>query len=525
MEEKRRCRMIFSRSWKKRKLRSGGHLSSLSFQPGSDERGLTPLSFELESNLHILRNIFADCTDVLFHDFWISGSRRAILIYINGTANQEELNQQVLTPLLEGRRRSAGSPLFHGIIPVASGSEIGTIEETVRHVMDGNPVILTDGENTATSVGLTKWETRSVEEPIAESVVRGPREGFVETVEINTSLLRKRLRTPLLKMKSYKLGSISHTEVVIAYLQGVAEKALVDEVEKRLHSIRIDGVLDSGDLEELLQDNPYSPFPQLLSTERPDIACSQLLEGRVVILVEGSPIAVVAPTTFYSFLQSPEDYYERYFFGTVIRWLRYLFLFIALLGPSFYVAIVSFHQEMIPTALLLTMANSRELVPFPALLEALLMEITFEALREAGVRLPKQVGAAVSIVGALVIGQAAIEAGLVSSPMVMVVAITGIASFIIPHYTLGVAIRILRFPIMLLSGIFGIMGLMLGLLMLLTHLFTLRSFGVPYLSPLAPLNLQELSDVMARVPLWMTDASVDEHRGKNTGRDQEPDTT
>jgi spore germination protein KA len=253
----------------------------------------------------------------------------------------------------------------------------------------------------------------------------------------------------------------------------------------------------------MIEDNPFSPFPQLSTTERPDVASGALLEGRVLIMVEGSPFTLIAPTTLFALLQSPEDYYQRYMIGSVIRWLRYFFVGVALLAPSLYVAVVTYHQEMIPSNLLLTLVKSREEIPFPALVEALLMEITFEGLREAGVRLPKQVGAAVSIVGALVIGQAATAAGLVSSPMVMVVAITGIASFMIPQYSAGIALRLLRFPIMLLAGMLGLLGLMIGFIVIYVHLCSLRSFGVPYLSPIAPMKSRDMKDVLMRAPHWM----------------------
>ena len=247
----------------------------------------------------------------------------------------------------------------------------------------------------------------------------------------------------------------------------------------------------------MIEDNPNSPFPQIMTTERPDVACSNLfLGGRAVILVEGTPFCLIAPISFFSLIQSQEDYYRRFMIGTLIRWLRYLFLGLSLLLPSVYIAVLTFHHEMVPSPLLLSMAASRETVPFPAIIEALIMEITFEALREAGVRLPKQIGSAVSIVGALVIGQASVQAGLVSAPMVIVVAITGISSFMMPRYIAGIAIRMLRFPIMLLAGTLGLLGIIMGVIAIVIHLCNLRSFGVPYLAPLAPLKGKELKDVL-----------------------------
>jgi spore germination protein KA len=221
--------------------------------------------------------------------------------------------------------------------------------------------------------------------------------------------------------------------------------------------------------------------------------------------VDGTPFVLIAPISFFSLLQSPEDYYQRYMISSIIRILRFVFMVLSLLLPSLYVAVLTYHQEMVPTALLISVASSRESVPFPALVEALMMEVTFEALREAGVRLPKQVGAAVSIVGALVIGQAAVQAGLVSAPMVIVVAITGVSSFMVPHYTQGIALRMLRFPIILLAGTLGLLGVMLGVITIVVHLCTLRSFGIPYLTPIAPVKGRELKDALIRAPWWKMD--------------------
>lgn len=237
-------------------------------------------------------------------------------------------------------------------------------------------------------------------------------------------------------------------------------------------------------------------------TERPDVVCANLLEGRAVLMIVGTPISLVAPVSFFSIFQSHEDYYERFWIGSAIRALRFLFLVLSLFFPSMYVAITTFHQEMLPTNLLLSIASAREGVPFPAIVEAIMIEITFEALREAGIRLPKQVGSAVSIVGALVIGQAAVQAGIVSAPMIIVVSITGIASFMVPRYSIGLAIRLLRFPIILLAGSLGLIGVMLAFVILIIHLATLRSFGTPYLSPIATVQKNAMQDTMIRSPLW-----------------------
>jgi hypothetical protein len=463
-----------------------------------------PLSNQLSVNEKELRTIYSNCVDVVFRPFLIGHRIEALLIYIDGLSNIEEMDKNFLSPLmhLEQANISDIQTITKEKLSVSKVIEASTFHDVIQQVSSGNPVILINGQLKGLVAALAKFEKRSVEEPLAESVVRGPRDGFTETMSVNTSLLRRKIKSPKLKMKSIQVGRYSQTNVTLVYIDGLADQTLIDEANNRLSRIEIDGILESGYIEEFIEDNPYSPFPQLLNTERPDIAAAALLEGRIVILVDETPFALIAPITLYSLFQSAEDYYQRFIIGTLIRWLRYGFLLIALLLPSAYVAILTFHQEMVPTTLLLSVAKSREDVPFPALVEAFFMEVTFEALREAGIRLPKQVGSAVSIVGALVIGQAAVSAGIVSAPMVMVVAITGIASFAIPRYNAAISFRMLRFPIMIVAGTFGLLGIMLGLLMIIVHLAKLRSFGVPYLSPMAPMKGTEMKDVLIRAPWW-----------------------
>lgn len=496
MKSRRRIVKLFSKSinWKEK-------MDLVEKQPSLTEDSL---SVRLVENIQILKSIYADCADIKFRHFLIGNKTKALLIYIDGMSDIEEIDRNVLTPLMQ--QEIIHEPDIQGILEktltVSNIKEIQYIDEVINEVSLGNPVILIDHHSIAIAAGLPKWEKRSLQEPTTETVVRGPRDGFIETLSTNIVLLRRKIRSPKLKMKSLQIGRYSQTQVVIMYIEGVADQTLIEEVQNRLNRIDIDGILESGYIEEFIKDHPYSPFPLMLDTERPDIAAASLLEGNVVILTDGTPFALIAPTTFYSLLQSPEDYYEGFIIGTLIRWIRYVFLLVALLLPSVYVAILTYHQEMIPTTLLISVAKSREQIPFPALVEALIMEVAFEALREAGIRLPKNIGSAVSIVGALVIGQAAVSAGLVSAPMVMAVAITGIASFLIPRYSASIVLRILRFPIMFLAGTLGLVGIMLGLLTIIVHMCTLRSFGVPYLQPLAPIRKSELKDSIIRAPWW-----------------------
>ncbi|MNI07569.1 Spore germination protein A1 [compost metagenome] len=301
-------------------------------------------------------------------------------------------------------------------------------------------------------------------------------------------------------MKPMTLGRESNTSAVIAYLNDLAMPSLIEEVEKRLKKIDVDAVLESGHIEELIQDDTYSPFPQMQYTERPDVVASALLQGRIAIILDGTPFVLLVPFVFVQVMQTSEDYYERFQIATLLRLLRYLFLFFSLTTPALYVAITTYHQGLLPTTLMLSVAAAREAIPFPAVVEALIMEITFEALREAGIRLPKAVGSAVSILGALVVGQAAVQAGIVSAPMVIVVSITGIASFTIPRFNGAIAVRMLRFPILIIASIFGFYGIFFSLMLLIGHMANLRSFGVPYLSPVAPLSSGDMKDVLIRAP-------------------------
>lgn len=460
---------------------------------------------DLNKNITALQSIYENCSDVIFHSFLIGGKEKAVLIYVEGLSNVEELNENVLSPLFKvsgGQNSEDGASAPEQKISNSKISKVRTYTDVIDQISSGNPVILMDQKEEGLSVGLAKWEKRAIEEPSAESVIRGPREGFIESIGVNKALLRRKIKSPKFKMKKMEIGRLTKTSVAIAYIDGVADQTLITEVENRLNRIDIDGILESEYIEEFIEDNPYSPFPQLLNTERVDVVSSYLLEGHVAIITDGTPFVLVAPTTFYSLMQAAEDYYQRPMLSTVIRWLRFLFIVISLLLPSLYVAVLTYHHEMVPTTLLISMAASREPIPFPAFVEAFSMEIMFEILREAGIRLPKQIGAAVSIVGALVIGQAAVEAGIVSAPMVMVVAVTGIASFAIPRYNAGMALRMLRFPMLILAGTLGFLGIMLGIILIVIHLCTLRSFGVPYLSPIAPMKGSEMKDVFLRLPRW-----------------------
>lgn len=459
----------------------------------------------LQPNLDRLHQLFKDCSDVVGHQFAPNKEIRCCMLFIDGLVQKDLIARDIIAPMLQTNVSSDVRQLLEEITPMGDAKVITTMGDVVLQVLSGDAVLLVDGATEAISYGVRHWEARSVSEPSTETVIRGPHEGFVETLRFNTVLIRRKIRSPKLKMVHRTIGTLTQTSVVVSYIEGVATPGVVQEVLDRLERIEldsIDGILESGYIEELIEDSSFSPFPQAQYTERPDVVAANLLEGRVAILVDGTPFVLIVPAVFAQFMQASEDYYIRFMMSSAIRALRYVFLFVALLLPSLYVAIVTFHQEMLPTNLLLSVAASREGVPFPAFVEAMMMEITFEILRESGIRLPKTIGQAVSIVGALVIGESAVRAGLVSAPLVIVVSVTGISSFAIPRYNAAIAIRMLRFPLIFLAGFLGLFGIVAGLCGILIHLCSLRSFGVPYLTPLAPLNWQVLRDVFIRAPHW-----------------------
>ena len=447
------------------------------------------------------------CSDVAVHRFVARRDVPGVVLYIQGMIDQqliELIMENDVLQFIESGSAHEMSRMLSGLyeFPFLKIERTVNLNDAMHGLLDGQLLLILDGESDIYIFPIKKIEKRAITEPTTESVIRGPKESFIEDVDTNLTMIRRRIKHPGLKTETMMIGKYTQTKVVLMYLEGICGSGLVEEAKSRLERIQIDGVLGSNYLQEYLEDNPYSPFPQAQHTERPDTLAAAILEGRLAIFVDGTPIPILEPVTFVMLMQATEDYYQRYIIATWIRWIRYLFLFVSFLFPSIYIAITTFHPEMLPPTLLITVCAAREATPFPAIVEATLMELSFEALREGGLRIPKSIGQTISIIGALVIGQAAVEAGIVSASMVIVVSITGIASFIIPHYDLGLAFRLLRFPVMFMAATFGLLGIIVSIFCLYLHLINLRSFGTPYLAPIAPLRLKELKDVFVRVPWW-----------------------
>lgn len=468
-----------------------------------EEKHEIEFSAEIEQNEKILKDTFLHCSDLVYRWIEDKSHMKSLIVYIDNLIDEKMLDEHVIKPLLIRDIPNESGELENNLISIGTTNSSTKLSDTVRNLLEGHAAVLIEGSSKVMTVSIPGASKRSLDEPSSEPVIRGPRDGFIEHIATNISLIRARLKTSKLKIEYITLGELSQTKIAISYLKGIAEDTLVEEVRTRLQPIQLDGVLDSGYIEEFIEDQPYSPFPQVHSTERPDVVAAELLEGKIAILVDTTPFVLIVPMTFWTGLQASEDYYIRWPVATFVRWVRILFINFAIFAPPLYVAITTFHQEMIPTNLVLSIAAAREAVPFPAMIEALLIEIIFEALREAGIRLPKQIGQAISIVGGLVIGQAAVQAGLISAPVVIIVSITGISMFTIPRYSFANGIRLLRFPMLFLAGTMGLYGIVLGFLGIILHVTSLRSFGVLYFSPVTPLKFTALKDVFVRIPIWM----------------------
>lgn len=462
------------------------------------------LEESLDLNFDKVKKAFGNSSDLIMQTIHLHDADpiQIGVIYMNGLISPIAIQTLLTENLKIDSCEFPLDALRSSVSTLGQVREIPDFETLYQSILSGLTVILLDGCVQGLAANTQGGEHRSVEEPTTQSVVRGPREGFTELISTNAALIRRKIKDPNLWMESMTIGRVSKTDVAIMYMNGIVNDKLVAEARIRLGRIDIDAIFESANIEELIQDETYTPFPTLYNTERPDVIAAGLMEGRIAILVDGTPFVLMAPALFTQFYQSAEDYYQRADFATLLRFLRYVCFFISLLAPSLYIAITTFHQELLPASLLISLAAQREGIPFPAFIEAVVMEVTFEILREAGVRLPKTVGQAVSIVGALVIGQAAVEAGLVSPAMVIIVAITAISNFVIPSFNMAITIRILRFLLMLIAASFGLYGVTVGLIAIVLHLCSLRSFGIPYMSPMAPFILADQKDTILRLPQW-----------------------
>ena len=458
----------------------------------------------------LLQQVFAQCNDFKIRTIILGDKVEILVAYMEGLSDKTIINDDILRPLMYKETKEMLEKFKHKtnlldilvkkVLHTANLSTTSNFDDCVNDILSGNTVVFVGGLTDAIVIGTKEWNDRAIDEPDTESLIRGPREGFTESIRSNTALIRRKVKNANLKFEEITLGEQTNTTVSIAYIKGIVNTDVLETVKRRLNNIKTDAILESGYIEEFIEDGPLSLFPTIGNSERPDKVASKLLEGRVAILTDGTPFVLTVPFLFVESLQAAEDYYSRSFFTALIRLLRIFGLFIATLLPALYVATLSFHLSVVPFQLLISIAAGREGVPFDPFTESLVMLSAFEILREAGVRMPKPVGQVISIVGALILGQAAVDAGVVSNIMVIVIALTAISSFLVAP--MHGAVPILRIIFLFSANILGYLGIQFVLITLLIHLCSLRSFGIPYLAPFAPLEGADLKDSLIRMPLW-----------------------
>ena len=505
-------------------------LENKDLQKESEGKSIYP---SLSVNLEYVKSKYNSMinSDIVIREFTLNARGKqysAFLLYIDGMINTEIMNKFILEPLMLRNRSNIydneqnrviseavtnnitvrkvkkfdlANYLLGCLMPQNSVEEITDFEEVAKGVNSGNCALFVDTLNVAFDIEVKGFKQRSVDTPDNEIVIKGPHEAFVENIRTNTSLLRRIVNNENLIIENLEIGKITKTKCAICYMNNITNDDLVNEVKYRLNNLEIDSLLSAGELEQLIVDSNSLGIPQLLATERPDKAAKYLLKGRVVVIVNGTPYGIIIPAILIDFLTSPEDTNLKSNFANFLRGLRVLAALITLLLPGLYVAITSFHQEILPTGLLFTILASRENVPFPVILEILLMEFSFELIREASLRVPSAIGSTIGIVGALILGQAAVSAGIVSPILIIIVAMTGISSFAIPDYLFGFHLRYFRFAFVFLGFIAGFLGISLGLFVYISLVCSLRSFGVSYTVPFAPVTNSKGNGYLLS-PIW-----------------------
>ncbi|MBL0387232.1 spore germination protein [Tumebacillus sp. ITR2] len=482
-----------------------GLIKSLSLGQGLNDQGGdletpdVPLTDDPKENARRIMDTVLHAMDVA--NVQLTDDRHSPqVMYLKTMTNYKMLQQDIIRPMKALALHGKSWDRINDYVVVGQRRAVDKLSDAVHYLLDGWTLVGLPGVSGFLCFKTDHEQSRPVEKAENQSIVIGPQEAFSESLEINISLIRKRLKTPDLEFVTMKIGDLTQTKVVVMGIRGIVNEKYMDMIIQRIREVEIDGLLGAGELVQLIDDQPLSPFPQFNLGERPDNVVAALIEGKVAVIAGGSPYAFTGPSSFIEFFQSPEDYYNRWLSTSLVRMLRVFGVFVSITLSGIYVATLQYHYEIIPANMLKTIALSRAKVPFPPLYEALFLELTLEVLREAGARLPTKVGQTMGIVGGIVIGQAAVSAGFTSNVMIIVVSLSALASFVTPSYVMGNAVRVVRFPIIFLSGMYGFMGLMVGLVTILLHMLNLSSLHAPYMTPLAPLRLGDLKDTIIRVP-------------------------
>lgn len=455
----------------------------------------------LIENLKIIDEKFKDCPDVVKKQIFLKDNTEGYFIYIEGLTDINVIQRDFIKPVINMNYETMNDKKKVNSLPINGVKYYKDIDSLIGNILTGCTALLVDGIDFAVSVDVKKFEKRSITEPEVEKDVRGAHEGFIELMNVNMEMLRRRIKNNNLKFKSANVGDVTKQIVNIAYIEDIADASMVKKLYDKVSNIKIDGILSAGYVEQMIIDFPNSIFPQCQVTERADRAVAALLEGRILILTEGTPGVLILPVNFFAFFKAPDDYNTHWIFGSLIGILRIMSSIIAIYLPSIYIALTSFHYYMVPLNLLIPLAESRARVPFPPVVEAFIMEIVIEMLREASIRLPTYIGSSIGVVGGIIIGQAAVQAGIVSELLIIVVAVTAIASFMTPVYDMGLTLRTIRFLIMIATSIFGVIGTSTITVLLFANLVVLESLDQPYFQPIVPFRPKDLKDTIIRAPL------------------------
>lgn len=465
------------------------------------------ISNVLDENTSRLKESFGEDQSLHFREFYIEGAGNidCCAVFIAGMVDINIINNEVIKPLLSLKIEEENTEIYlpkvvKNTITAAIVESSDSFDKLLNQILNGFAAVLLDGYDIAIAVNTFGIKRRDITEPENEKIVRGPRDGFNESIFMNLSLIRTRIKSSHLKLNFHEIGRLTKTKVCVCYLDNVADLSIVNEAENRLKAIDIDGIMDSGYIQELISDAGYSPFLTLGFTERPDVVAGKLLDGHIAVLCENSPIALTIPYLFVEYFIVNEDYYNNYYFATFNRLLSWIGFFVTTSIPAIYVAVTTFHQEILPTPLILSISAARQGVPLPTIAEMILMLFVFEILREASVRIPAVIGQTISIAGALIIGQAAVEARLISAPIIIVAAAAGITGFLVPK--MEQAIILVRIFFLLASAFMGLYGYVFACVLLFVHLTSIRSFGIPYMLFVSSLKPEDQKDVVIRVPWW-----------------------
>jgi spore germination protein KA len=479
--------------------------ANLANQPSDSAKNA--LSSSIEQNEAFFRQLLKNDDMVVYRHFENQNDAtvKCCAIFVDGMINQEIINENIIGPVTRTLLPKMGllplEVLQTQVIMAHNIQKTADLDKIIEALNSGNTILFLDGTAEALIISSQGWKSRAITEPETEKSQRGPKEGFTESLMVNLSLLRRKLNAShQTKFKFKVLGSRVHTKACICYLEELVNPAILAELESRLEKVQLDAILGTNYVVEFIKDAPFSPFKTIGNTERPDVVAGKLLEGRIALLLDGSPVALTLPYIFIEYFQSNDDYFINFFYATISRLIRIASFIFTISVPAIYLALTNFHPEILPTPLLLSISSARQGIAFPTIIELLLLGFAFEIIREAGNRMPTTIGQALSIVGALILGQAAVEARIVSAPMVIVTGLTAVTGLMIP--SLGGVIIILRFVFAILATFIGFYGYIFGVIGLLIHLFEIRSFGVPYMTPLNTLNLQEIKDTAVRAPWW-----------------------